>query len=463
MPRPVSRRDRRHARPYMEGLEDRKLLYATLGASWTFGSRITYSFAPDGTNIGGNSSTLFQTMSNRGFTTSQWQSAIQKAAASWESAANLNLVLVSDDGSSFGAAGNQQGDSRFGDIRIGGASLASNVLASCFLPPAFNGGTLAGDIVINTAQAWQINSDYDLQTVAMHEFGHALGLDHSTVSYADMYSSYNAIKQTLTSDDIAGIQSIYGTRAADAFDAAASNGSYSTASNINSYVNSNAQVTLSSLDITSASDSDWYVVNAPANTSGTLTVTMQSSNLSSLSPKLTLYNSSLAVLSTVQSIGSFGATVTTIAITGVTSGQKFYIKSQAAGGLPTGIGAYGLLVNFGTGTMDPVAPPNTVVASQADHGGGSTNENTGDEPVQIGNLSAWGDSLGVSTTFRQAIALVDGSLDLAGLALPFGEDLTIRFLVGIWHAAERNNVGTPAARAAVIHAIDDVLATWGRT
>ena len=136
MSRATLRREYRHARPQMENLEDRKLMYATLGAGWTYGSRITYSFAPDGTNIGGNSSAMFQTMTNRGFTTSQWQTAFQKAAASWEAASNINLALVSDDGSSFGATGYQQGDSRFGDIRIGGTALASGVLAACFLPPA---------------------------------------------------------------------------------------------------------------------------------------------------------------------------------------------------------------------------------------------------------------------------------------------------------------------------------------
>ena len=52
--------------PRIEGLEDRKLLYATLGGSFAFGSRITYSFAPDGTNIGGIPSALFSTMAAGG-------------------------------------------------------------------------------------------------------------------------------------------------------------------------------------------------------------------------------------------------------------------------------------------------------------------------------------------------------------------------------------------------------------
>ena len=38
----------------------------------------------------------------------------------WEAVADINLVLVSDNGAAVGSRGNQQGDSRFGDIRIGG-------------------------------------------------------------------------------------------------------------------------------------------------------------------------------------------------------------------------------------------------------------------------------------------------------------------------------------------------------
>ena len=52
----------RSARPLLENLEDRVLLYSTYGGDWAYGSRITYSFAPDGTSIGGTPSVLFQTL-----------------------------------------------------------------------------------------------------------------------------------------------------------------------------------------------------------------------------------------------------------------------------------------------------------------------------------------------------------------------------------------------------------------
>jgi len=90
---------------------------------------------------------------------------------------------------------------------------ASGVLAHAFFPPP-NGGSLAGDTHFDEAEAWSVNlpaSGIDLVTVAAHEFGHALGLAHSTVSGALMAPFYNGPHRNLEADDIAGIRAIYGT------------------------------------------------------------------------------------------------------------------------------------------------------------------------------------------------------------------------------------------------------------
>ncbi|MGO9465047.1 MAG: matrixin family metalloprotease, partial [Isosphaeraceae bacterium] len=171
----------RIVRPQIEGLESRLLLYSTLGDMWTYDSRITYSFMPDGTSVGGTPSALFKTM-NANYPTATWQQQFEQAAALWEGATNVNLALVSDGGQAVGVSGDQQDDPRFGDIRIGAIPLASGVLAETFLPPPANGGTDAGDILFNSNLNWQINSTYDIMTVAAHEIGHALGLGDSTVS-----------------------------------------------------------------------------------------------------------------------------------------------------------------------------------------------------------------------------------------------------------------------------------------
>lgn len=51
-----------------------------------------------------------------------------------------------------------------------------------------------------------------IEDIATHEFGHALGLGHSTVATATMYPSISACSQqsrTLDADDIAGVLALY--------------------------------------------------------------------------------------------------------------------------------------------------------------------------------------------------------------------------------------------------------------
>jgi hypothetical protein len=301
---------------------------------------------------------------NANYPTATWEHQIEQAASLWESASNMNLALVGDGGEPEGTAGNQQDDPRFGDIRIGAIPLPSGVLAETFLPPPANGGTDAGDIILNSNISWQINSNYDLMTVVAHEFGHALGLGESSVSTAVMYGTYNGIKQALTSDDIAGLQSIYGTRQFDQFNSGGQhNSTFATAANINSYFASNAQIAIPSLDITMAGRAEWFYVNVPSTTKGVMTVTVQSSNLSSLAPSLQVYNASLSLVGSASAPNTFGATISVSS--SVASGQGYYIKVAGAGG-PGPIGGYGLLVNFGNQAQAAIPPPNTVVAQQPD-------------------------------------------------------------------------------------------------
>ncbi len=56
------------------------------------------------------------------------------------------------------------------------------------------------------------SNDVDLLSVAAHEIGHTLGLDHSDDPNALMYPSYRGPQRSLGTDDIAGAQSLYGER-----------------------------------------------------------------------------------------------------------------------------------------------------------------------------------------------------------------------------------------------------------
>jgi hypothetical protein len=466
------------------------LLYSTLGAQWTYGSRITYSFMPDGTNVGGVPSALYQTL-NAKYPTATWQQQLKIAASLWENVTNVNLAWVPDGGHAEGCAGNQQDDPRFGDIRIGAVPMSAGTLAVTFIPPPVNGGTNAGDILLNSNVNWQINCNYDLLTVVAHEFGHALGLGESTVSQAVMYGTYNGIKQALATDDTAGIQSIYGARNFDQFNTGgARNNTFSTATNINSFIASNAQVAIPGLDNTTIGDSEWYYVNVPSTTTGTMTVTVQSSNLSSLSPKLVVYNSALGLVGQASAPNSLGATISVT--TTATAGQGYYYKVLAAGG-PGPIGSYGLLVNFGSQSQPPIPPPNTVVPSQPDQGGGVANDasglggafgsgtswSNGPSPVQglfpsITNFSgwiegltpSWSPSAGFSSSpwTAPASATTSSMVQIGAIAAEADTNANIQDVIPV----STSTLAQPATQAAVAHgpalailqATDQALDDW---
>lgn len=83
-------------------------------------------------------------------------------------------------------------------------------------PPPNDFGDNAGDIHFDDSENWTLNTrgnhaqPIDLVTVAAHEIGHSLGLDHTTVAGSLMEAIYTGSHRFLGADDIAGIQSIYG-------------------------------------------------------------------------------------------------------------------------------------------------------------------------------------------------------------------------------------------------------------
>ncbi len=79
---------------------------------------------------------------------------------------------------------------------------------------AFAGQILDADTLFNPAVQWStggtpIGNQQDLQTVATHEIGHFLGLDHSAVVRAMMYPYAPSVLTTLSYDDVAGISQLY--------------------------------------------------------------------------------------------------------------------------------------------------------------------------------------------------------------------------------------------------------------
>ncbi len=84
----------------------------------------------------------------------------------------------------------------------------SGVLATAWI--WYSGSTiLETDMVFNDFYNWSTSGiPYDIETVALHEFGHWVGLDHS--SSGIMQPSYSGIQRSIDSDAEAGFNALYG-------------------------------------------------------------------------------------------------------------------------------------------------------------------------------------------------------------------------------------------------------------
>jgi hypothetical protein len=134
------------------------------------------------------------------------QDVIKRAFALWAAQAPLTFTQVSDQSQADIVIGWATGDHGDGDPFDG----PGDVLAHSSFPNPYDDRQVF--LHFDDDEHWvdSTNSDVDLETVAAHEIGHTLGLDHSDDPNALMYPSYEGPFRTLGSDDIAGIQELYG-------------------------------------------------------------------------------------------------------------------------------------------------------------------------------------------------------------------------------------------------------------
>lgn len=152
---------------------------------------ISYIFLNGTTDIAGN----------------QEENAVRSAMDSWSAITNLDFIEACGENDAdirISWETNNHGDGFPFDGNGG-------VLAHGFFPPP-NAGNLAGDIHFDDAENWNLNGDIDMETVALHELGHALGLLHSGVNNSVMEAVYEGERRNLTADDRNGIREIYGNR-----------------------------------------------------------------------------------------------------------------------------------------------------------------------------------------------------------------------------------------------------------
>ncbi|XP_042761113.1 macrophage metalloelastase [Panthera leo] len=131
--------------------------------------------------------------------------AIQKAFQVWSDVTPLKFRKIHSGEADImiGFASGDHGDFNPFDGRGG-------IIAHAFGP----GPGIGGDTHFDEAETWTANyRGTNLFLVAVHELGHSLGLGHSSDPKAIMFPTYSYVDPNtfrLSSDDVRGIQSLYG-------------------------------------------------------------------------------------------------------------------------------------------------------------------------------------------------------------------------------------------------------------
>lgn len=166
-----------------------------------------------------------------GVTAQQFQSAVTTAFGTWHAVENTQTSSTfagfvqaspfADDGMNVLGYLSRPGEDR-------------TLAATTFTVDETDGRILESDIYFNTIFPWSTaeagsTDRYDVQSIALHEIGHLLGLSHSALGETELigggrrvigaeavmfpiaFQRGNIADRTLKADDIAGISDIYGT------------------------------------------------------------------------------------------------------------------------------------------------------------------------------------------------------------------------------------------------------------
>jgi Matrixin len=332
----------------VEPLEGREIP-AAFGIPWGNAGHLTLSFAPDGTSVAGQASTLGTEFAGL----PSWKEDILRAFQTWAVKANVTIAVTPDGGQAFGTPGPTQGDARFGDIRIAAAPMSGESLSVSAPHDPFLSGSWAGDVVFNTDKVFGPGGS-DLFAVALHEAGHVLGLDHNPSGSSVMYSHLGPGRTTPSEVDIANLRALYGTRAADPFEKLTGNNSLRTATRMDRLPDADfdGDVPLAVFgDLRATADVDHFAVVIPDRYFGPVTFRLQTAGVSLLKPSLTVLDGSGRMIQ-ADSSTELGGDTLRITIPNAMAGQKYHVGVDGATSDVFGVGAYALAVTL-DGELDP--------------------------------------------------------------------------------------------------------------
>lgn len=177
--------------------------FSTLGSTWPSGTVTMNLQLSGGSGLSDGSASYNASFTAAMQTWNQSLSRIQLAAGSATSRGDGNLV-----------------NEVFFDSNYYGESFGRDTLAITTRWTLNRTQRAEADVVFNTRFTWDSyrgnvrSSTWDLRRVALHELGHVIGLDHPDENGQSVSAQMNSILgnlDSLTSDDIAGAQSLYGS------------------------------------------------------------------------------------------------------------------------------------------------------------------------------------------------------------------------------------------------------------
>jgi len=179
--------------------------FATLGSRWARGNiTMTLQLAGGGGLSDGSAN---------------FNAAVNGAMNTWNQYLNRSRFVAVNGAAGRGGDGNLVNEVFF-DSNYYGTPFGRDTLAITTRWMLNDVQRVEADIVFNSAFSWdsysgsiRSNGVRDIRRVALHELGHALGLDHPDERGQSVVAMMNSVignLDTLTDDDIQGAQSLYG-------------------------------------------------------------------------------------------------------------------------------------------------------------------------------------------------------------------------------------------------------------